>query len=188
MTVIGETKLGGSLARCLRAGARGLLAALATAALSGLAVTASEAGGTMVAFHDPSPAGTIVVRTSERKLYLIIGSGQALRYTVGVGKAGAQWAGTSFISGKYLRPNWAPPASIKLERPTIPDLIKAGSPNNPMGAAAMTLSGGQYAIHGTNSPRSIGGFVSHGCIRMYNDDITELYARVAVGTRVVVAP
>ncbi|MEJ0097743.1 MAG: L,D-transpeptidase [Bauldia sp.] len=161
-----------------------LLAAFATAAV--LAIAPPALAGDLVAFGDDVAAGTIVVRTSERRLYLVLGDGQALRYIVGVGKARSQWAGTSFIDGKYVRPNWAPPASIKREQPDLPDVIASGSPANPMGAAAMTLSGGEYAIHGTNAPNSIGGFVSHGCIRMYNQDIADLYDRVRVGTPVVV--
>jgi lipoprotein-anchoring transpeptidase ErfK/SrfK len=116
----------------------------------------------------------------------VLGNGRALRYVVGVGRAGRQWAGSSFIDGKYIRPNWTPPDLIKRERPSVPEVIASGSPANPMGAAAMTLSGGQYAIHGTNAPNSIGGFVSHGCIRMFNRDILDLYGRVRLGTPVVV--
>ena len=130
--------------------------------------------------------GTIVVRTNERRLYLVLGAGKALRYKVGVGRAGRQWAGTSSIAGKYLRPNWAPPEAIRRERPGVAEVIPGGSPRNPMGAAAMTLSGGEYAIHGTNAPASIGGFVSYGCIRMYNQDISDLFSRVEVGTLVIV--
>ncbi|MBV8753313.1 MAG: L,D-transpeptidase, partial [Hyphomicrobiales bacterium] len=102
-------------------------------------------------------------------------------------KAGKRWSGTTSISGKYRRPDWAPPQDVKHDKPKIPDLIKGDSPRNPMGEAALTLSGGgQYAIHGTNMPGSVGGFVSYGCIRMYNQDILDLYARVSVGTTVVV--
>ncbi|MDP3899066.1 MAG: L,D-transpeptidase, partial [Mesorhizobium sp.] len=147
--------------------------------------TPSAAAGRIVAFaHDAAP-GTIVVRTAERRLYLLLGDGEALRYTVGVGRANRQWTGRSLISGKYIRPNWAPPADIKRDRPGVPDLIAGGSPRNPMGAAVMTLSGGEYAIHGTNAPKSVGGFVSYGCIRMLNEDITDLYRRVGVGTLVL---
>jgi lipoprotein-anchoring transpeptidase ErfK/SrfK len=130
--------------------------------------------------------GTIVVRTGERHLYLILDQDHAMRYPVGVGKAGKQWAGTTSIEGKYRNPAWAPPAEVKHDKPDIPDLIPGGSPRNPMGVAAMTLAGGEYAIHGTNRPHSVGGFVSYGCIRMLNDDITDLYGRVSVGTTVVV--
>ncbi|HLH88272.1 MAG TPA: L,D-transpeptidase [Xanthobacteraceae bacterium] len=141
----------------------------------------------IVPFSDPGvSAGTIVIHTSERRLYYVLGNGQAIRYVVGVGRAGQQWAGTSRIDGKYLHPAWAPPPDIKRENPRLPDVIPGGSPHNPMGVAALTLIGGEYAIHGTNTPGSVGHFVSHGCIRMYNADITDLYQRVAVGTTVVV--
>ena len=103
-----------------------------------------------------------------------------------VGRAGKQWAGATRIDGKYVNPAWAPPADVKHDNPSLPDVIPGGSPRNPMGVAAMTLAGGEYAIHGTNVPGSIGGFVSYGCIRMYNQDITDLYQRVGVGTPVVV--
>lgn len=164
--------------------------AVALAATIGAGVlmsTAAEARPEMVGAHldDYSP-GTIVVKTSERRLYLILDSGHAVRYPVGVGKSGKQWAGTTRIDGKYRNPAWAPPAEVKRDKPNMPDVIPGGSPRNPMGVAAMTLSGGEYAIHGTNVPGSIGGFVSYGCIRMLNDDITDLYGRVSVGTTVVV--
>jgi lipoprotein-anchoring transpeptidase ErfK/SrfK len=161
------------------------LLAMTVLALTGRTVP-SAASGDMVAFRANVAPGTIVVRTGERRLYLILADGYALRYVVGVGRARSQWAGSAVIDGKYLRPNWAPPDLIKRENPALPDVIAGGSPGNPMGAAAMTLSGGQYAIHGTNTPKSIGGFVSHGCIRMYNQDISDLFHRVRIGTPVVV--
>jgi len=114
---------------------------------------------------------------------LIAGS---TRYPVGVGRAGMQWSGTASINGKYVEPAWSAPASIRRDYRSLPSVVPGGSSHNPMGAAAMTLSGGEYAIHGTNAPGTIGGFVSHGCIRMYNEDIMDLYGRVGVGTRVVV--
>jgi lipoprotein-anchoring transpeptidase ErfK/SrfK len=117
----------------------------------------------------------------------VLDDGHAVRYPVGVGKAGKQWAGTTRIDGKYLEPAWSPPAEVKHDKPSMPDVIPGGSPRNPMGVAAMTLAGGEYAIHGTNMPGSVGGFVSYGCIRMLNDDITDLYQRVTVGTTVVVS-
>jgi lipoprotein-anchoring transpeptidase ErfK/SrfK len=133
--------------------------------------------------------GTIIVKTSQRRLYYVVGGETAIRYPVGVGKAGMAWSGTAYIQGKYIRPAWSPPEMIKHENPKIPNVIPGGSSANPMGAAAMILSGGgEYAIHGTNNPKSIGGFVSHGCIRMYNADIMELYERVNLGTKVVVLP
>lgn len=146
---------------------------------------AALASSTTVTFSGYA-AGTIVVHTNARRLYLVVDAQHAIEYPVGVGKAGKQWAGTSQIDGKYLNPAWSPPAEVKRDKPSLPDVIPGGSPHNPMGVAAMTLAGGEYAIHGTNMPGSVGGFVSYGCIRMYNADITDLYGRVRVGTPVVV--
>ncbi|MBB4374769.1 lipoprotein-anchoring transpeptidase ErfK/SrfK [Bradyrhizobium sp. cir1] len=164
-----------------------VVAVAATIGAAALMSTAAEARPEMVGAHpgDYSP-GTIVVKTNERRLYLILDSGHAVRYPVGVGKSGKQWAGTTRIDGKYRNPAWSPPAEVKRDKPQLPDVIPGGSPRNPMGVAAMTLAGGEYAIHGTNVPGSVGGFVSYGCIRMLNDDITDLYSRVSVGTTVVV--
>lgn len=153
----------------------------------GLAAATAASASELVPFHDKVEPGTIIVRTGERRLYLVLGDGQALRYVVGVGRQGAQWTGTSAIEGKFIRPHWAPPPQLRRNRPELPAVILSGSPSNPMGAAAMTLAGGSYAIHGTNRPETIGGFVSYGCIRMYNEDIMDLYARVTVGTPVLVA-
>jgi lipoprotein-anchoring transpeptidase ErfK/SrfK len=166
---------------------RSVVAVAATIGMGILTSNAAEARPEMVGVRgaDFSP-GTIVVRTNERRLYLILDEEHAMRYPVGVGKNGKQWAGTTKIDGKYKNPAWAPPAEVKHDKPNIPDVIAGGSPQNPMGVAAMTLAGGEYAIHGTNVPHSVGGFVSYGCIRMLNDDITDLYERVPVGTTVVV--
>jgi len=139
-----------------------------------------------VNFNEAS-AGTIVIKTNERRLYYVVGDGRAIVYPVGVGRAGKQWAGTSFIDGMRLKPAWAPPAEVRHDKPSLPAVIPGGTPQNPMGAAALTLSGGEYAIHGTNAPASIGGFVSYGCIRMHNADILDLYHRVHFGTRVIVS-
>jgi lipoprotein-anchoring transpeptidase ErfK/SrfK len=135
---------------------------------------------------DGAPQGTIVVKTHQRRLYFVFRPGEAIRYPVGVGRPGMQWEGDTYISGKYIKPAWSPPDMIKRENPRVPDVIPAGSPSNPMGAAAMTLAGDEYAIHGTNQPSLIGHFVSHGCIRMYNRDIMDLFDRVSVGTPVLV--
>ena len=152
--------------------------------------TAAEARPEMVGAHlaDYSP-GTIVVKTNERRLYLILDDGHAVRYPVGVGKSGKQWAGTTRIDGKYRNPAWSPPAEVKRAKPSLPDVIPPG-PNNPMGARALTLDRGEYAIHGTSPSMraSIGTAASFGCIRMLNEHIVDLYDRVKVGTRVVVVP
>jgi lipoprotein-anchoring transpeptidase ErfK/SrfK len=169
---------------------RRLAAFIAAASLSLLAIPATtttvSASGSVVTYNSEASPGTIVVRTSERRLYLVLGQGRAMAYPVGVGRRGMQWAGRSYIESKRVRPAWGPPPDIKRENPNLPDVIPGGAPNNPMGVAALVLNGGDYAIHGTNNPGSIGGFVSHGCIRMYNQDITDLYDRVSVGTAVIV--
>jgi lipoprotein-anchoring transpeptidase ErfK/SrfK len=162
------------------------VALAATIGLGGLMSSAAQARPEMVGVSGDYTPGTIVVKTNERRLYLILESGRAMRYPVGVGRVGKQWAGTTTIDGKYRNPAWAPPAEVRRDRPNIPNVIPGGSPSNPMGVAAMTLAGGEYAIHGTNAPGSVGGFVSYGCIRMLNSDITDLYQRVPVGTQVTV--
>ncbi len=162
------------------------VAMAATIGVGMLMTTTAQAGSQIVSIHNDYSPGTIVIRTNERRLYLILDADHAMRYPVGVGKAGKQWAGATEIDGKYRNPAWSPPDDVKRDKPSIPDLIPGGSPRNPMGVAAMTLARGQYAIHGTNVPGSVGHFVSYGCIRMYNADISDLYQRVSIGTPVVV--
>ena len=140
--------------------------------------------GVDVDYSGPASPGTIVVQTSDRALLLVKGNGKAIRYSVGVGRAGQQWFGTTQIASKHIKPAWKPPASLRGKR--SPDFfIESGSPRNPMGAAALVLVDNELAIHGTNNPGSIGGLVSAGCIRMHNRDVMDLYGRVSVGTRVV---
>jgi lipoprotein-anchoring transpeptidase ErfK/SrfK len=158
------------------------------AGVLGLRPGGAKAAADLVAFDNSAPPGAIVVRTGARRLYLVVAPGQARRYVVGVGRIGRQWAGDAVIDGKFIQPNWAPPATIRRDRPSLPPLIPGGSPANPMGAAALTLSGGEYAIHGTNAPETIGMVVSYGCIRMHNADILDLYSRVRIGTAVSVQP
>jgi len=161
------------------------LAVAVAAALTGLAASNAQARDAVP--FDPSYApGTIVVRSAERKLYLVTDYGSAVRYPVAVGRMGKQWAGTAFVAGKYVNPAWSPPAEIKRDNPRLPNVIPGGSKSNPMGTRALVLDRGQYAIHGTNNPKSIGTFASYGCVRMLNADIQDLYDRVGVGTQVVV--
>ena len=133
----------------------------------------------VVAFGGSYRTGTIIVETNARRLFYVLGNGQAIQYPVGVGRAGMAWHGHAYVAQKLVRPAWAREPGIT---PTIP----GGSPRNPMGDAVLGLDRGNYAIHGTNDPSSIGGFVSHGCIRMYNADIIDLYRRVGTGTEVYV--
>jgi lipoprotein-anchoring transpeptidase ErfK/SrfK len=157
-----------------------------TLSLVFIATTVLTCSAREVVHIDGYSPGTIIVKTGERRLYYVVEPGRAIRYPVGVGRAGMTWTGEAFIASKHIRPARSPPQMIRLENPRIPDVIPAGSPSNPMGAAALVLDRGEYAIHGTNSPGSVGRFVSHGCIRMYNADIMDLYRRVDVGTNVVV--
>jgi len=139
----------------------------------------------IVAFDARYAPGTIVINTSERRLYYVLGEGQAIRYGVGVGRPGFEWAGTRHISSKREWPDWTPPAQMLRRRPDLPRHMEGGV-NNPLGARAMYLSGTLYRIHGSNEPETIGQAVSSGCIRMTNDDVVDLYDRVRVGTKVVV--
>src|SRR5215813_9287302 len=164
---------------------RSLAAALAALLLAATMPQLAQARE-IVGFSDSYSSGTVVVKTNERALFYVLGNGKAVRYPIGVGRRGKQWTGTAYISSKQLKPAWSPPKEVKHDKPSLPDVIPGGSPKNPMGAAALTLAGGEYAIHGTNVPHTIGGFVSYGCIRMFNQDVVDLYSRVSVGTTVVV--
>jgi lipoprotein-anchoring transpeptidase ErfK/SrfK len=167
--------------RCVRSVFLALLSALASSPFAAPDAGARE----VVAMQDGTP-GTIIVRTKERRLYFVLGNGRAIRYPVGVGRVGMQWTGRASVEGIYIQPAWSPPHAVRRDNPNLPDYIPGGAPNNPMGAAALTLRGGEYAIHGTNRPNSVGRFVSYGCIRMYNRDVLDLMDRVQVGTPVLV--
>lgn len=133
------------------------------------------------------PAGTVVIKESERALYFVLGTDRAIRYPVAVPKAGMRWSGRTVIVGKHRRPAWAPPAVVRRDHPELPDYIPGGAPDNPMGEAALLLALDEIAIHGTSRSMraSIGTSASYGCIRMYNEDVLDLYARVHRGTVVV---
>ncbi len=129
--------------------------------------------------------GTIIVSSAERRLYLVLGDGKALRYGVGVGRPGFEWKGEQRITMKREWPDWRPPAEMLKRRPDLPRHM-AGGEDNPLGARAMYLGSSIYRIHGSNEPETIGNAVSSGCIRMTNEDVTDLYERVKVGAKVVV--
>jgi lipoprotein-anchoring transpeptidase ErfK/SrfK len=139
----------------------------------------------VVFFRTTEPAGTILIHTEERFLYLVLGDSRALRYGVGVGREGFQWQGLLNISRKQEWPDWRPPPEMIKRQPYLPRFM-AGGPGNPMGARALYLGQTEYRIHGTNQPKTIGQAVSSGCFRMVNGDVTDLYERVPVGTKVVV--
>ena len=132
-------------------------------------------------------AGTIIVDTPNTYLYYVLGNGRAIRYGIGVGREGFTWSGTQTVTRMAEWPSWTPPAEMLARQPYLPRFM-AGGPGNPMGARAMYLGNTIYRIHGTNMPSTIGQRVSSGCIRMLNEDVTDLYSRVQIGTRVVVLP
>ncbi len=138
-----------------------------------------------VYFNGKYAPGTIVISTSERRLYYVLPGGQAIKYGVGVGRPGFEWSGVKTIAMKREWPDWTPPAQMLRRRPDLPRHMKGGV-DNPLGARAMYLGGTLYRIHGSNEPETIGQAVSSGCIRMTNDDVVDLYNRVNVGTKVVV--
>ena len=142
-----------------------------------------------VAYDTKHAAGTIIIDTNNRFLYLVTGKGQARRYGVGVGKPGFEWAGTHKITRKAEWPRWTPPKEMIAREAAKGHFLPAsmeGGPANPLGARAMYLGSTLYRIHGTNAPWSIGSAVSSGCIRMRNEDVVDLYERVSVGTKVIV--
>ena len=141
----------------------------------------------VVAYATTEAPGTIVIDTPHTYLYLVLGGGKAMRYGIGVGREGFTWSGVQSISRKQEWPDWIPPAEMLHRQPYLPRFM-AGGPGNPLGARAMYLGNTVYRIHGTNAPTTIGQHVSSGCIRMLNDDVTDLYGRVNVGTKVVVLP
>ena len=139
----------------------------------------------IVSFDGRHAPGTIVVSTSERRLYFVLGNGLALRYGVGVGRPGFTWAGTHSVTMKREWPDWRPPAEMLRRRPDLPRYMKGG-PDNPLGARALYIGSTIYRIHGSNEPETIGEAVSSGCIRMTNEDVMDLYERAKVGARVIV--
>jgi lipoprotein-anchoring transpeptidase ErfK/SrfK len=139
----------------------------------------------LVDYHGKESAGTIVVDTPNKFLFLVQGDGKALRYGIGVGRPGFTWSGVKQISAKKEWPDWTPPAEMLARRPDLPRHMEGG-PQNPLGARAMYLGSSLYRIHGSNEPWTIGTNVSSGCIRMRNEDVIDLYGRVHVGARVVV--
>jgi lipoprotein-anchoring transpeptidase ErfK/SrfK len=141
----------------------------------------------VVTYTGTEAPGTVVIDTPNTYLYLVQPGGKAIRYGIGVGRDGFTWSGVQSIARKAEWPDWHPPAEMLQRQPYLPRMM-AGGPGNPLGARAMYLGNSIYRIHGTNAPKTIGGRVSSGCIRMLNDDVVDLYGRVNVGTKVVVLP
>ena len=139
----------------------------------------------IVTFNEKHAPGTIIISTKQRRLYYVLGNGQALRYAIAVGKEGYSWAGTSTVSMKREWPDWNPPAEMRKRRPDLPVHMKGGG-DNPLGARALYLGDTLYRIHGTNEPWYMGTARSSGCIRMTNDDVIDLYNRTKIGATVIV--
>jgi lipoprotein-anchoring transpeptidase ErfK/SrfK len=147
--------------------------------------SASPIPKTTVSFDASYAPGTIIINTTERRLYYVLGGGQALRYGIGVGRVGFTWAGVTQVSQKREWPDWTPPADMLRRRPDLPRHMKGGI-DNPLGARAMYLGSSLYRIHGSNEPETIGQAVSSGCFRMTNEDVVDLYSRVRIGSKVIV--
>lgn len=139
----------------------------------------------MVEYQGSESAGTIVVDTPNKFLFLVQGGGRAMRYGIGVGRPGFTWSGVKTITAKKEWPSWTPPKEMLARRPDLPRYMEGG-PENPLGARAMYLGSTLYRIHGSNEPWTIGTNVSSGCIRMRNEDVIDLYGRVGVGAKVIV--
>lgn len=139
----------------------------------------------LVAYNTSERVGTIVVNTGDKFLYLVLPGGQALRYGIGVARTGFEWSGAHNVTAKRTWPGWTPPAEMRVRQPELPAYMEGG-PNNPLGARALYLGSTLYRIHGTNQPWTIGSNVSSGCIRLTNQDVTDLFSRVRVGARVIV--
>jgi lipoprotein-anchoring transpeptidase ErfK/SrfK len=139
----------------------------------------------LVFFRTSEPAGTLVIHTSERFLYVVLGNNRAVRYGIGVGREGFQWSGLVQVSRKAEWPDWRPPPEMLARQPYLPRFM-AGGPGNPMGARALYLGSTVFRIHGTNQPETIGHAISSGCFRLANGDVIDLYERVPLGTKVVV--
>ena len=141
----------------------------------------------VVDYPSAEAPGTIIVDTPHTYLYLVLGNGKAMRYGIGVGREGFTWSGVKNVVRKAEWPDWYPPAEMIKRQPYLPRMV-AGGPGNPLGARAMYLGGTEFRIHGTNAPETIGHRVSSGCIRLTNDDVTDLFNRVQVGAKVIVLP
>jgi lipoprotein-anchoring transpeptidase ErfK/SrfK len=146
---------------------------------------ASPIPRTTVTYQGNEAPGTVVINTAERRLYLVLGNGQAVRYGIGVGRVGFTWAGVTRVSAKKEWPGWTPPPQMLRRRPDLPRFMKGG-PDNPLGARAMYLGSTLFRIHGSNEPETIGQAVSSGCFRLTNEDVIDLYGRVRVGSKVIV--
>jgi len=145
-----------------------------------------QSGRQEIGFSPKYGRGTIIVSFADRRLYYVHKKGAALSYPIGVPTGKASWAGTLRVSRKAVNPGWTPTASMRRKNPKLPYHVKGGDPRNPLGVRALYLGNTLYRIHGTDAPWTIGQVVTSGCIRLYNNDVIDLYGRARVGTKVVV--
>ena len=183
------------LTRCF---ATGLLAVASSAAIAPAAQAqdlisflwggGSDWGGgrQTVAFSPQYKPGQIIVSFGDRRAYLVTHTGQAISYPIAVPREKSRWQGTTVVSDKKVNPSWTPTPDMRAENPKLPNFVPGGHPLNPLGVRALYLGSSSYRIHGTDAPWTIGQAVSKGCIRMYNEDVMDLYPRVPLGTRVTV--
>ncbi|ARN83871.1 L,D-transpeptidase [Methylocystis bryophila] len=176
--------------RAARLRALNLALALATVVGLGAAAPQKAEAGARVSFLDSVAPGTIVISAHQRRLYLVNGDGTAMSYPIAVPKRGKEWSGSTYVASMHAHPDWSPPEAVRRDHPNLPDVIPGGSPHNPMGARAIVLERNEVAIHGTTNKMraSIGSAASYGCIRMRNEDVSDLYNRVSVGTPVIMEP
>ena len=184
--LLSTAALAGSLAPSQQDAAAGMIIVPASASATEEAVPAPRfKRGKIVAYETAAEAGDIIVDTRANRLYFVLGNGEAVMYRVASAKRGFEWRGSHEVSAKAKWPDWRPPQSMRKRRPDLPAFM-AGGPDNPLGARAIYLGSSIYRIHGTNEPSSIGKAASSGCIRMLNEDVSELYRYVKIGARVTV--
>lgn len=140
----------------------------------------------LISFPNRYEPGTVVVSFADRRLYLVLGGGKAYSYLIGTPVLEEKWSGVSWVSDKKVDPRWIPTADMRVKDPTLPLEMPGGHPRNPLGPRALYLGETLYRIHGTDAPWTVGHEVSNGCVRLYNRDIKDLYARVPIGAKVVV--
>ncbi len=139
-----------------------------------------------VGFPQSTPPRQIIVSFGDRRLYYVHRRGEAISYPIAVPREKSRWSGVTVVSSKRVNPSWTPTPTMRRENPSLPSYLPGGHPMNPLGVRALYLGSSMYRIHGTDAPWTIGQAVSKGCIRMYNEDVLDLYGRIPVGTRVTV--
>ena len=183
--ILGGLAVGCILSAASPASALGRSGLVAPGSFDNVGLQASPVPRQTVRYDGPYAPGTIIISTKERRLYFVLPDHQALKYGVGVGRPGFTWSGVTVVANKREWPDWTPPEQMLLRRPDLPRHMVGGI-ENPLGARALYLGGTLYRIHGSNEPDTIGEAVSSGCIRMTNEDVTDLYGRASVGAKVVV--